>query len=299
MGELHVSGAGVAAGYLHAPAPRRSFVVDPFRSYAGGRMYRTGDLVSVDADGLFHFVGRADDQIKVRGFRVEPAEVERCLMAHPRIREAAVVQRKLADDMDGLVAHVVADGAITDAELSRHARASLPGHMVPSRFVSMEKLPLTPSGKIDRRALAARDLQPASGDFGVGLPLAELVREVWQRVLGHDEFEPQDDFFDIGGDSLLAAWAVAEIGQAVGREIELSLLLRNSTVADLIAALQARTSSPATPVRAPKLSRCARAFNHPLFLLHPLGGGLLAYRELGARSVHRSASSVALAVRRR
>jgi amino acid adenylation domain-containing protein len=288
VGELYVGGSGVARGYLNAPdLTAERFLPDPFSFAKGARMYRTGDVVEIDADGIVDFVGRSDDQIKVRGFRVEPGEVELALTDHPQVRQAAVGLRTIAADVPALVGYVATDGtSLSISDLSRHVRASLPDYMVPSRFVFLDSLPLTPSGKVDQRFLSEVEIPSINTEpLTESDSLIDTVRAIWERVLGHDELEMDDDFFDVGGDSLLATWVVTELSNALGREIELSVLLQDSTMAGIAQTLEglalhptgARQTSEVITLR-PGPSKRA------LFLVHPLGGELLAYRAL-ARSI--------------
>jgi amino acid adenylation domain-containing protein len=287
VGELYVGGSGLARGYHGDPAlTAQRFVADPFASAPGGRLYRTGDLVRRDADGGYEFIGRTDTQLKVRGFRVESAEVENALLSHPRVDAAAVGLRAVADGVSVLVAYLQTDGELTHREVTDHVRLRLPAYMVPTRCVRVERLPRTASGKVDARALAAielPDLTPPSPRAATSL--VDLITSIWVRVLGHDEFDVDDDFFDVGGDSLLATWVVAELGQALGRPVELSVFLDDSTVEDLAGVLgsdapvpeRRRHSSQIVTLRAGPSGRS-------LYLLHPLGGELLGYRELARAS---------------
>ncbi len=282
-GELYVGGTGLARGYLGAPgSTAERFLPDPFAASPGARMYKTGDLVRIGRDGTVDFIGRADDQIKVRGFRVEPAEIALALTAHPRVRQAAAGLRSVAEDVDALVGYVVPDGPQPSvSELSRHLRARLPEYMVPSRYVFLTALPTTTNGKLDLRALQAVELDPPAEAPPAGAALAQIVRAIWERVLGHDEFEPEDDFFDVGGDSLLATWVVTELGLALGREIQLSVLLGDSTVAGIARALEAMQLRPTAAARTSEIiSLNAGSSARALYVVHPLGGELLAYREL-------------------
>lgn len=282
-GELFVGGEGVGRGYLEAPAETaRRFLPDPFSEGQGARMYRTGDLARVDTKGLFHFLGRSDAQVKINGFRVEPAEVEKALTDHPAVGEAAVLARPLAEDVSALVAFLVVHGErVSDVEVLGHLRSLLPSYMIPARLVQLEALPQTSSGKIDRLALQELELPPMDGDVSTGDSLAEAIRRIWERILGHDQLALDDDFFDVGGDSLLAAWAVTEIGQLVGSEIELSFLLHNSTVAELARALDTREfRREGLELRSEVVTIRPGPPKRPLLFVHPLGGELLAYREL-------------------
>jgi len=283
VGELYVGGIGVARGYLGDP--RRTaerFVPDALAEYAGSAMYRTGDLVRITAEQVVEFVGRNDDQLKVRGFRVEPAEVEHALCEHPRVREAAVGLRTLAEGVPALVAYVVVDGGEIDhRDFSAHLQRRVPDYMIPARYFSVERMPLTGSGKIDRRALAEIAIPDASDTIEDG-SLFDLVQSIWRRVLGHDDFAADDDFFDVGGDSLLATWVVTELSLALGREVSLSLFLDAGTIEASVAALaELRPESAAK--RAAALGELATLKAGPahqvLILVHPLGGELIAYRE--------------------
>jgi amino acid adenylation domain-containing protein len=283
VGELFVAGDAIARGYLDAAAlTAERFVPDPFSLDAGARMYKTGDAARVDDDGLVRFVGRLDDQIKLRGFRIEPAEVELALSSRPDVRAAAVVARPIVDGAEGLVAYVVREGVgATAAQLVRHVGTQLPEYMVPARIVFLDALPLTATGKLDRVHLRELALAAPSDVVAVGESPADTVRAIWERVLGHDEVEDDDDFFDVGGDSLLAAWVVAELSQVAGRDIELSVMLRDGTITGLARELEREAAQPA---RAPRGSEIVTLrpgpLHRPLFLVHPLGGDVLAYREL-------------------
>src|SRR6266508_1854626 len=290
IGELYVAGPGLARGYHGDPAlTAQRFVADPFASSPGGRLYRTGDLVRSAGDG-FEFLGRTDTQLKVRGFRVEPAEVENALLSHPRVDAAAVGLRTVSDGVSVLVAYLQTGVEVTHREITDHIRGLLPAYMVPARCVRVDRLPRTSSGKVDARALAALELpdptQPPSpvAQAPAAPSPADLIRSIWVRVLGHDEFDLDDDFFEVGGDSLLATWVVAELGQALGRPIELSVFLDSSTVADL-AEVVGSADAPAPTLRASQIVTLrAGPSGRSLYLPHPLGGELLGYRELARAS---------------
>jgi amino acid adenylation domain-containing protein len=295
IGELYVAGPGLARGYHgDAALTAQRFVPDPLASIPGGRLYRTGDLVRSAGDG-FDFLGRTDTQLKVRGFRVEPAEVENALLSHPRVDAAAVGLRTVSDGVSVLVAYLQTGVEVSHREITDHVRGLLPAYMVPSRCVRVDRLPRTASGKVDARALAALELpdatQPPSPEApspgpqsSEGPSPSDLIRSIWVRVLGHDEFDLDDDFFDVGGDSLLATWVVAELGQALGRPIELSVFLDSSTVSDLAEVVgSADVSAPA--LRASQIVTLrAGPSGRSLYLPHPLGGELLGYRELARAS---------------
>jgi amino acid adenylation domain-containing protein len=201
-GELFTGGDGVARGYLGHPAlTAERFVPDPFGGVPGARMYRTGDRVRWNAGGVVEYLGRLDTQVKIRGFRIEPGEVEATLRRHPGVAECAVITREDVPGDRRLVAYVTG-GTAADA-LRAHLRETLPEYMLPAAFVAMDALPLNPNGKLDRRALPA----PEYGGGPALLPprnaLEEKVAEVWSSVLGVPAIGVHDNFFDLGGTSLL------------------------------------------------------------------------------------------------
>ncbi|WP_425471110.1 amino acid adenylation domain-containing protein [Saccharothrix variisporea] len=235
-GELYVTGVGLARGYLRRPGLTASrFVADPFGA-PGSRMYRTGDVVRVKADGELEFVGRADHQVKIRGFRVEPGEVEALLRKHPAVRQAVVIAR---DEPKRLVAYVV--GAVEG--LREYVAATLPDYMVPSAFVALDAFPLSPNGKLDRSALPAPVLGETRQDAVAPRTDAERrVAQVWSDVLGVPEVGAHDDFFALGGDSILAVRALARLGG-----LPVRAMFEHRTVEALAAALPTHTPIPRVP----------------------------------------------------
>ena len=237
-GELAIGGAGVAAGYLARPAlTAERFVPDP-QGEPGARRYLTGDLVRWRGDGDLEFLGRLDDQVKVRGFRVEPGEVETTILGHPAISEAAVI----ASD-DALVAYVV--GSASGDELHRHLAEALPAHLVPDVVVHVDRLPLTAAGKIDRAALAGIAPQPAPAETGEGRedesPLSDaeqLVAEVWAEVLGLERVRAADHFFRLGGHSLMALRVVARVRAATLVNVPVRTLFDCPVLRDFAAAVE-------------------------------------------------------------
>jgi amino acid adenylation domain-containing protein len=247
-GELFVGGVGVARGYLHRPgATAERFVPDPFAAEPGARLYAAGDLVRWAADGTLHFLGRTDDQVKVRGFRIEPGEIESLLRRHPSVRDAVVAVREDVPGDRRLVAYVVSEDGDRCIEPLRAAlRAELPAYMVPSAFVALDALPIGPSGKIDRRVLPA----PRSNDApAAGVPLSRReaeVAEVWREVLGADAIAPDDNFFDLGGNSLLLIRLAGRLKDQLGSTATAVDLFRFPTVRTLAAHLAAdRDDAPA------------------------------------------------------
>ncbi|WP_344604656.1 non-ribosomal peptide synthase/polyketide synthase [Streptomyces glaucus] len=238
-GELYIAGAGLARGYAGRPgATAARYLADPFGP-PGGRMYRTGDVVRWSADGELHFVGRADDQIKIRGFRVEPAEIEARLTAHPAVAEA-VVSVHAHDGRKRLAAHLVpaAGTAVPSAaELRAHVAAELPDYMVPAAFVTVTELPLTANGKVDRRRLPAPDWSGAGGT-AYRAPRTDAERvlaAVWAELLGVARVGVDDNFFMLGGDSILSIQVVSR-ARAAGLALTPRDLFRHPTIAALAAA---------------------------------------------------------------
>ncbi|WP_033262779.1 non-ribosomal peptide synthase/polyketide synthase [Amycolatopsis vancoresmycina] len=249
-GELCLAGAQLARGYLGRPGRTAgSFVANPFGA-PGERMYRTGDRVRWTADGQLEYLGRLDDQVKIRGFRVEPGEVEAALVRLPGVAAAVVVAHRPDGGHARLVAYVAGTREVTPDGLRTALRATLPDYLVPSAFVPIDAIPLTPQGKVDRRALPAPDA-PADGG-GTYVPARTAVEHqlvaIWSEVLGNDRIGVEDNFFGLGGDSILSIQVVAQARQAGLRLTSRDIFL-HQTIAGLATAVQATTA--ATPAAAP------------------------------------------------
>ncbi|MFE1972218.1 non-ribosomal peptide synthetase [Streptomyces hygroscopicus] len=245
-GELHIAGAGLARGYHGRPgATAERYVADPFGP-PGSRMYRTGDVVAWTEDGELRFVGRADDQLKVRGFRIEPGEIEAALLGHGAVAEAVVALSR-AGGRTLLTGYVVPDGAGAapgEEELRSFLGGVLPDYMVPTAFVTLDALPLTGNGKVDRRALPAPG--PAAGTTRYVAPRTDAERalaEIWGTLLGRERVGAEDNFFHLGGDSILSI-QVASRARRAGLALTPRELFRHPTIASL-AAVATPTARPA------------------------------------------------------
>lgn len=302
-GELHISGAGLARGYLNNPElTAERFIADPFSSDSIVRLYRSGDLASWNSDGTLSYLGRIDQQIKLRGFRIEPGEIEAHLLAHPAVGQAVVVLRKEEPANPRLIAYWVpqdplplepehaADGAAPAAaggvaarHATEHLRAflaeRLPDYMVPAAFVELEALPLTPNGKVDRKALPDPDF---SADPSQRLePSTDLERQLhalWAEVLGHGEFGTSDNFFVIGGHSLAAARLMALIEQRLAMALPIATIFHAPQIA-----LMARLMEKANATTAVG-DRCLVPLQPhgeaaPLFVIHGVAGDVFCYTD--------------------
>src|SRR5215813_1026952 len=225
-GELYIGGAGVARGYWNRPElTAEKFLADPFCKEAGARMYRTGDLGRWRGDGNIEYRGRNDFQVKIRGFRIELGEIENCLNEHAGVREAVVVAREDTAGDKRLVAYYTSseEEVFSVEQLRTHLAAALPEYMVPAAYVRLERMPLTPNGKLDRKALPAPD-ETAVVRRGYEEPQGEVevaIARIWQELLGLERVGRQDHFFELGGHSLLAVQLVSRLRERLGVEVAL------------------------------------------------------------------------------
>ncbi|MGW4633965.1 amino acid adenylation domain-containing protein [Nocardia sp. NPDC004415] len=246
VGELYLAGPALAQGYLDRPGlTAERFVANPFGADAGapgGRLYRTGDLVRRNTSGDFEYLGRSDFQVKIRGLRIELGEIDNALTTHPDVDFAATLGRTLASGATSLVSYVLprAGAAVTPAELTTHLAGLLPAYMVPAAVMLLDEIPLTPVGKLDRKALPEPTFT-ARAYRAPSTPVEEIVARVFADLLVPDDSEQvgaDDDFFELGGNSLLAAQAVARIGTALETRVPVQLVFEASTVATLAARVE-------------------------------------------------------------
>jgi thioesterase domain-containing protein/acyl carrier protein len=234
-GELYIGGAGLARGYFNRDElTRERFVRDPYSQTPGAKMYRTGDLARRHADGTLEFFGRTDHQVKIRGHRVELGEIEAKLAGRPDVQQAVVVAREDASGGLGLVAYYIPapEGAPSIDDLRRALQEALPAYMVPAAFVAMSAFPLTPNGKVDRKAMpapVAKTAAPAAFVQPNG-EVEEVVARIWGEVLGSQKIGANDNFFDFGGHSLMAARFIARVNKALGVKLGISAAFRFPTV---------------------------------------------------------------------
>jgi amino acid adenylation domain-containing protein/non-ribosomal peptide synthase protein (TIGR01720 family) len=239
IGELYLGGEGLARGYLNrGELTAEKFIPDPFGGVAGGRLYKTGDLARYRANGELEFLGRIDHQVKVRGFRIELGEIEARLVEQPEVREAVVVAREDAGGGKQLVGYVTCakDGTPSPSELQKRLREKLPEYMVPSAIVLLAEMPLTPNGKIDRKALPAPDGARPELKAAYVAPqteIEEVLEGIWRRVLGVERVGMHDNFFDLGVDSLLATQLVAQVNSSFQLELPLRASFDNPTISAL------------------------------------------------------------------
>jgi amino acid adenylation domain-containing protein len=275
LGEIYLGGAGIARGYLNRPElTAERFVDDPF---SGGKLYRTGDVGRQRSDGVFEFAGRVDDQIKIRGIRVELGDIEAALLDHPDVRSAAVVCN---DTPSGkrLTAFVVPRGSepVPAADLRAFVRDRIPPALIPNRFETILELPLTPSGKLDRRALPVLSGEQETSNYVAPRNDLEIqLISLWEGVLQPRPIGIRDDFFELGGHSLSAVQVAAAMGKMLERSLSPGLLFEAPTIETLSSRLAETKKSGAALVSLAEGNSGA-----PLFLIHHISGDITAYRDL-------------------
>jgi acyl carrier protein len=296
-GELFIGGDGVARGYFHDPGlTAQRFERHPFSGDPSARVFRTGDLARYRSDGCVVFLGRTDDQVKVQGHRIELGEIESVLGRHPGVRQAVAVARDGPDGPVVLAYYVPAPGsAPTDLELKRHLGRHLPAAMIPSMFVALPTLPVTPNGKVNRRGLPAPEAAPPRPVADRATPrssVEEALGQIWKDILGVEAVGLHDNFFELGGDSLALIRVASRIQSVLQVKLPLRAILDGPTVAQLAPLVEQRSSvthpkaespGPAepAPIRGARLGRDADG-NAAWFLPDPDRPG--KYLQIGAGS---------------
>jgi amino acid adenylation domain-containing protein len=278
-GELYIGGKGLARGYLNQPKlTRERFVPDPYVPETGALMYRTGDSVQRMPDGTLEFIGRLDHQVKIRGHRVELGEIEAALSRHPDVTQCAVLASQDLDDERRLVAYFVpASGATVSAgELRLLLSEAVPTYMSPSTFVPLSSLPLTPNGKLDRKALPSSDRTTTDADaasFELGSPAEEEMARLWCEMLNLTKVGKRDNFFDLGGTSILAARLIGRLNQRLGTRLGAAAVFRAPTIELLSASVKQNLQ---TDKEGPKVISLQNGHNGmPLYVI---GAGPVEYR---------------------
>ncbi|BAY84417.1 amino acid adenylation domain-containing protein [Calothrix parasitica NIES-267] len=280
-GELYISGVPIARGYLNNPSlNKEQFINHPFLPEV--KLFKTGDIVRYRNDGNLEYLGRRDRQVKIRGFRIELGEIEGLLTKHPRIKESVVIASGDSNNEQRLVAYIVTDTnkSITIPQVRSYLQEHLPDYMIPTAFAVLDKMPLTSSGKIDKRSLPTENLiLPQSGkSFTAPRDTWEFALvQIWENLLGVSPISIKDNFFDLGGHSLLAARLMAQINEKFGQNITLSALFQGATVENLAKILQQQigygSGSPLVAIR-------SSGTKTPFFCVHPAGGTIFTFPNL-------------------
>lgn len=282
-GELCIGSNQLARGYLNRPSDTaEKFVPDPFGLEAGARLYRTGDLARYLPDGNIELLGRIDQQVKIRGFRIELGEIEVALMDHPHVQQSVVVTHEARQDEKILVAYIVVrrGAELSSGELRDYLHEKLPSYMVPAAIVFVPEIPVTPNGKIDRRALPSPEASFGGGESNFVVPrdfIEVLLVRIWEEVLGRKSIGVKDDFFELGGHSILAVRLMSEIQKQFGHHLPLAILFEKRTVEQLSEVLRRQFESPP---HSPLVAIQPLGTRRPLFFVHVGSGQVLCYLEL-------------------
>jgi aspartate racemase len=281
-GEIYIAGDSLSRGYLNRPElTAQTFLSDPFGVVPGGRMYKSGDLARWLPDGQIESLGRVDHQVKLRGYRIELGEIESVLGQHPTVREAAVLVREDVPGDQRLIAYVAGqpgEEAPSAAALAGFLKERLPVYMLPSAYVVLDALPLTQHGKVDRRALPAPDASRGAvgGNYVAPRDTLEMqLAQIWEEVLNVRPIGVTDNFFDLGGHSLLSVRLMARIKDVLGRELSLATLFQGATIESLAGILR-QGDMPWSPLVAIRPTGTKR----PIFCAHPAGGNVICYADL-------------------
>lgn len=278
-GDMYIGGAGVGRGYWRRPELNaEKFVSDPF--VPGKKMYWSGDLGRYRQDGSIEFLGRADNQVKIRGYRIEIGEVETAILKHPLIRKAIVLDKVDQRKQRYLVGYIETDHQFTIGEMRQELSRSLPDHMIPSHFLFLDKFPMTPNGKVDRRALNEMEIQLVTGVEYVPPQnrVQKVMAEVWAEILKVERVGINDNFFELGGDSLKIIQLTAKVNEALKVQLNPGVIYTNPTV-QLLSQKLLEQENPLDNLQCVIPIRSG-AKEKNIFCTHPIGGGLIYYREL-------------------
>ncbi|WP_292846213.1 thioesterase domain-containing protein [Nostoc sp. NMS8] len=280
QGEIYIGGDSLARGYLNRTAlTAERFISNPFSDVPLARLYKTGDLARYLPDGNIEYLGRIDNQVKIRGFRIELGEIEAVLSQHPDVRQAAVIAREDVKGDKRLVAYIVPqESAPTVSELRCFLTEKLADYMIPLTFVLLESLPLTQNGKINRHALPALDnAQPQASFVAPRNELERQLAQIWSDILNVQPVGIKDNFFNLGGHSLVAVRLMVKIEQEFGKTLPIATLFQFPTIKDLANHL---TISKNAPSSANLVAIQPKGNKTPLFCVHPVGGDVLCYADL-------------------
>ncbi|KMY31906.1 AMP-binding protein [Lysinibacillus xylanilyticus] len=287
VGELYIAGAGVSRGYYNRPElTAEKFIDNPFK--IGTKMYKTGDLARWLPDGNIEFLGRIDNQVKIRGFRIELAEIENRLLQHESIKEVVVLAREIEVNEKYICAYVVSDKNIKDLNLRSYLRGCLPAYMIPSYFVQMGKMPLTPNGKLDRKALPEPNLEEMTNEYEAPRnEVEEILAKIWCEVLKIDKVGINDNFFEIGGHSLKATVLKSKIHKAFNKDILLKELFRLPTIKELSAFLEEAEENIYKKIEIVEEKECyeASSAQKRMYMLQGLEIDSIAYNILGGLDI--------------
>ncbi|MDZ8224986.1 amino acid adenylation domain-containing protein [Nostoc sp. ChiVER01] len=283
LGELYIGGDGLARGYLNCPElAAQKFIRNPFNKKKGARIYKTGDLARYRTDGNIEFLGRIDNQVKIRGFRIELSEIETVIRQHNNVEKAIVITQGNLYDNKHLVAYIISKSPQeqTTIEVREFLKEKLPEYMIPKAFIILDSLPLTANGKVDHYALKAIDTQSRSIEkafIAPRTPTESTLARIWAEVLNVENVGIHDNFFDLGGNSLLAIRLLDQINKQFERDLPLSSLFLNQTIESLGIALCSKTDSLRW---SPLVTIQPNGSNPPFFCVHPIFGVVFPYYEL-------------------
>ncbi|NET61393.1 MAG: AMP-binding protein, partial [Symploca sp. SIO2E6] len=281
-GELYIGGIGLARGYLNLPElTQAKFIPNPFSNQPGSRLYKTGDLARYLPDGNIEYLGRIDHQVKIRGFRIEVGEIEAVLAQHSQVREAVVIAREDIPGDKRLVAYLITNDAKTTInDLRSFLKTKLPEYMIPAAFVFLEAIPLTPNGKVNRRALPIPDASSLLRESSFIAPRDSVelqLAQIWSEILGVSPIGVRDNFFDLGGHSLLAVRLMANIEQQFGKNLSLSALFQGATLEQLATLLHQQTN---THSWSPLVAIQPKGNQPPFFCMAGSGGNVVYFHQL-------------------